>query len=212
MLQKVAQDRLDKVLSIIAVSNFRFANKEIAESLGVGKGTVSDYLSGAKPMSKPFYELFMKKYSNENMAILDKANDLNTLIAATKDSLEDDKMAVIKQLVQSGIVLSNANNTMSEANKIIAEANRTLANNNEDLIEIIKDTISKPTALSVREKNIQYSQGLSRTFDQMAEQGIGSKWATFEEGQLFLDNLLASVIAERQSSHNSSKQDIQNMA
>ena len=62
MLQKVAQDRLDRVLSIIEVSNFRFANKEIAESLGVGKGTVSDYLSGAKPMSKPFYELFMKKY------------------------------------------------------------------------------------------------------------------------------------------------------
>ena len=118
-------------------------------------------------------------------------------------------MGIIKQLVQSGIVLSNANNTMSEANKIIAEANRTLANNNEDLIEIIKDTINKPTPSSVTDKNIQYSRQLSQTFDQMAEAGVGGRWGSFEEGQLFLDNLLASVIAERQSSHNSSQKDIQ---
>lgn len=208
MLQKVAQDRLDKVLEVIKTQKFRFANKEISEKLGIGKGTVSDYLNGAKPMSEPFYESFMAAYANEKEHVSNSALDL----IANADKVDDDKMEVIKQLVQSGIILSNANNTMSEANKIIAEANRTLANNNEDLIEIIKDTFNKPTPSSAKDKNIQYSQALSRTFDQMAEVGVGSRWGSFEEGQLFLDNLLASVIQERQSSHNSSQSDIQHKA
>ena len=62
MLQITAQDRLDKVSSVLKKLKLRFPVAEISDKLGIDKGMTSAYLGGKKPMSSNFYSSFMKEY------------------------------------------------------------------------------------------------------------------------------------------------------
>jgi hypothetical protein len=63
MLQRVDQDRLDKVLSIIKSTGMRKVNATLMRGIPENKGNVSAYLNGKKPMSENFYNTFLEKYS-----------------------------------------------------------------------------------------------------------------------------------------------------
>ncbi len=88
MLQKADKDRLDKVLQTVESYKIRFPVAEISRKLNRGKGEVSSYLNGNKPMSDNFYKTFMEEFppkkeydSNESdplliaLRMLEKAND-----------------------------------------------------------------------------------------------------------------------------------------
>lgn len=66
MLQKVDQDRLDKVLRCIELWGMRFPVAKISKDMGKSKGEVSAYLSGKKPMSDNFYGTFMALFGESS--------------------------------------------------------------------------------------------------------------------------------------------------
>lgn len=61
-LDQVSKDRLDEVWRVIDEKFIRFPNATLTENLKRGKGEVSVYLNAKKPMSKNFYESFIKHY------------------------------------------------------------------------------------------------------------------------------------------------------
>ena len=225
MLQKVAKDRLDKVLSIIEISDFRFANKEIAESLGVGKSTVSDYLSGTKPMSKPFFELFMKKYSNLTISNADtETKKPSSEIGKAEDSVMKETMrnlsesninlaiAFVKQAsahekeADARLIHATAHEKDADARIIQASANRVL-------VEVNRDTLSKIPNLNLGDTNYQVSSDSAvRVIDAMAKTLVrDGKYSTVQEATDYLDTLLNGDSAAAALKHNPKKMDKQNI-
>lgn len=62
IINKVDKDRLDLVLKLIDDYKIKFPVATISKKLGRGKGEVSEYLNGKKPMSENFYNLFIEQY------------------------------------------------------------------------------------------------------------------------------------------------------
>ena len=99
MLQKIAKDRRDKVLSVIETSKMRFPVGDIHKVMGGSKGTISDYINGVKPISENWYSTFLEHFegnsidkplpTTKNEESLHKLIDSNAELVITNKKLTD---------------------------------------------------------------------------------------------------------------------------
>jgi hypothetical protein len=192
-LDEVSKRRLDKVLEVINASSLRFPVADISKATGKGKGEISVYLSGKKPMSDNFYKTFMEKFNKSTTN-----GEEETKTAEPKESKDEFYMDTIKDLRHSGINLSEANKETAAATRETAMANRILAENQRDLIDILK-TLHRPTVDAALNNPPNPSYVVQPYLDRIAQYGIDRKWwKSFDEGRVVLGKLAHEVSTVKQ--------------
>lgn len=195
MLQKIDKDRLDKVLQVLNDAGIRKVNSTLVRELGMDSGMVSNYLNGKKPISDNFYTAIIQKYGND---IADPVKPVTTE--------EDASVKTYNQKMEDAVynlTVSNSNLAIAFVKQAVAQeveargrekeadARIIQATANKILVEVNRDTLLKiPNPQSSKEIQIQDSLHLSRTFEDLAKAGVPERWATVEDGLLFLSRLL----------------------
>ena len=217
MLQKIDKDRLDTVLQLLNDAGIRKVNSTLVRELGMDSGMVSNYLNGKKPISDNFYSAIIQKYGKGiEDPVLNTIDEGASPIKTYNQKMEDAvynltvsnsnlAIAFVKQAVAQEV---EARGREKEADARIIQATA-----NKILVEVNRDTLLKiPNPQSAKEIQIQDSLRLSRTFEDLAKAGVPDKWATIEEGLLFLSRLLHEAEEEKRASGMYSEKDNSNKA
>jgi hypothetical protein len=171
MLQKIAKDRLDKVLEVIENSGMRFPVTEIADRLKNDKGMVSAYIKGKKPISSNFYSNFMKEF--------DKPEEPNPQIDTKNIEIHKN----FDEIVHSNAILVEAQRLSAEAilkhedtSKMLAETNRMLVNH----------LLGANSNVAPRSSSNLVQKAQAKLLQDLAEAGAGDLWETADEGLIKL--------------------------
>ena len=167
MLQITAQDRLDKVSSVLKKLKLRFPVAEISDKLGIDKGMTSAYLGGKKPMSSNFYSSFMKEYGE---GFEEEKKIINNSLINSKESPNLDS------LIRQNENLTKANMDLS-ANLLVLT--RMLeAKNDSDLKNFVALETMKHNLLELLSK--QLSSGVKYQSSQEAISKLNKQFAEIE--------------------------------
>ena len=178
MLQKVDQDRLDKVLRIIQERPIKFPNATLERDLKANSGNISAYLKGTKAMSDNFYNAFIEKYGDLDN-VKQPALELSSIVPQYTGQYTED---IMRDVARSSVIVG-------EANKIMAISNDKLVNNNSNLIEVIKLIHTQSNSHSSNDNQLTVAEVLQPYLEQIAEDGVEQQWwSSVHEGLLKLSN------------------------
>lgn len=183
MLQIIDQARLDAVLKAKETYQNTYKRKLsqviISKEIGIGTSTVSEYLSGQKPISENFYRTFMEKYGSGQKE--EKIFVTDSTINKTDTQVES--------LIRQNEQLTLAHRELTQANKDLAHTNRDLAANLLELTKMInsndlKEKIS--TASTIRSEVLELLAPI-------VKDSLGLEYPTNSKALLELDRRLGEI-------------------